>query len=266
MNSANNTPSLCIKISAVVRLGLLELIRRKDFYTALVLALMILIPLVTVNIFGVEGAVRYIREAALLLIWIFTIIISVTTGVRQMTLEVENKTILPLLARPIKRSEIILAKFFGAYSASFICLFVFYLLFGLISASRGGIVLNYSFFQAFILHAVALMIVVSFSITLSLLLTPSAANTISLIVCFGMLMFGQRAAFYIHSVQGFVRILGTVLYSLLPHLEFFDMRTRLTHEWGAVGTAPLLTAIVYGCLYTFAFLAVSCNIFKRRAI
>ena len=65
---------------ALARLSLLELWRRNDLFVLLVLALVLLVPLASAKPFGAAGAVRYMDEAALLLIWGYSLFIALGTA------------------------------------------------------------------------------------------------------------------------------------------------------------------------------------------
>jgi len=122
-----------IAISGVV---IKELYRRKDFYVLFVLTALITLVLGTVNFFNDPKIVRFLKEICLLLIWISSLVIAIGTAARQIPAERENRTIFPLLAKPVTRAQVIMGKFFGCWLACGIALVVFYLFFGVVSESR----------------------------------------------------------------------------------------------------------------------------------
>src|SRR5436190_1764845 len=113
-----------------------ELYRRKDFYVLFVLTALITLILGAVKFFNDEHIVRYLKEICLLLIWISALVIAIVTTARQIPAERENRTIFPLLAKPVSRAEVVLGKFFGCWFACGIALLVFYVFFAVVSASR----------------------------------------------------------------------------------------------------------------------------------
>ncbi|MDW8308485.1 MAG: ABC transporter permease, partial [Verrucomicrobiales bacterium] len=126
------------RVLAIAGVVIRELYRRKDFYVLFVLTALITLLLGAVNFFNDPKIVRYLKEVCLLLIWISAVVIAVTTTARQIPSEKENRTIFPLLAKPVTRWEVILGKFAGCWLAAGIALLVFYLFFAVISESRGG--------------------------------------------------------------------------------------------------------------------------------
>src|SRR5829696_4298170 len=111
-------------ISIVV---LKEMIRRKDFYVLFVITALITLVMGSVSIFNDQSIAGYLKELALLLIWICSLVIAISTTARQLYSEKENRTIFPLLAKPVSRSQLLLGKFFGCWIATGLALFVFYL-------------------------------------------------------------------------------------------------------------------------------------------
>jgi ABC-type transport system involved in multi-copper enzyme maturation permease subunit len=114
-----------------------ELARRKDFYVLFVLTALITLVLGSVNFFNDAKTVRYLKEVCLLLIWISSLVIAIGTAARQIPAERENRTIFPLLAKPVTRGQVIVGKFLGCWLACGVALVVFYLFFGVVSESRG---------------------------------------------------------------------------------------------------------------------------------
>jgi ABC-type transport system involved in multi-copper enzyme maturation permease subunit len=127
MNKAFSIASVVIK----------EMYRRKDFYVLLVITGAITLALASINFFNDPNIVRYLKEICLLLIWISSLVICITTAARQIPSERENRTIFPLLAKPVTRWDVVLGKFIGSWLACGIALFVFYVFFAAVSELRG---------------------------------------------------------------------------------------------------------------------------------
>ena len=125
------------KAFAIAGVVIKELYRRKDFYVLLVLTAVITSLLGMVNFFNDPRIVRYLKEICLLLIWISSLVICITTAARQIPAERESRTIFPLLAKPVTRWDVIFGKFLGCWIACAIALAVFYLFFAIVSEARG---------------------------------------------------------------------------------------------------------------------------------
>jgi len=254
------------RIGALVKLSLLELWRRNDMFALLVLALVLLVPLSMARPFGASGATRYFDEAALLLIWGFSLFISLGIGGRLFTSEFANRTVYPLLAKPVSRGELLVGKYLGAVAASWSALVFFYALWAVSSILRGGECLTVCFLQAFVLHALFMALAVAAAVAGSFLLTPSASTTLLAILFPAMFFFGRRLPDYAENVSGVLSLLVTAFYWLAPHAEFFDMRQRLVHGWGGVEAGVFLVVIGYGIVYSVALLLFARFFFNRKRL
>lgn len=254
------------RIGALVKLSLLELWRRNDIFALLVLALVLLVPLSLARPFGAVGATRYFDEAALLLVWGYSLFIALGVGGRLFTSEFANRTVYPLLAKPVSRGELLFGKYLGALAASWSALVFFYALWAVSSVLRGGECMSICFFQAFALHALFMALAVAAALCGSFLLTPSAGTTLLALLFPAMFFFGRRLPEYAENVSGFLGVLVKALYWIAPHVEFFDMRQRLVHGWGGVEAGVFLAVMGYGMAYSAALLFLARFLFKRKRL
>jgi len=253
------------QVKALVKLSFVELWRRNDVFALLVLAVALLAPLSMASPFGAAGASRYLDEVALLLLWAFSLFIALGTGSRLFPPEFENRTIYPLLAKPISRGTLLLGKYAGAVAASWSALLVFYALFAVASLLRGGLP-SPELLQGIVLHMAFVALAVAVSLLGSLALTRSANLSLSAIVLVAMFFFGRRLPEYAEAVSAPLSWLVGLAYAVGPHAEFFDMRQRLVHGWGCVDAAVVLAVLAYALAYSAACLALAHFFLKRRRV
>lgn len=254
------------RMRALVRLSLLELWRRNDMFVLLVLSLVLLVPLSMAKPFGAAGATRYFDEAAFLLIWAFSLFVGLGMGGRLFASEFANRTIYPLLAKPVSRGQVLFGKYLGAVVASWSALAFFYLLFAASSVLRGGDGFSACLAQAFVLHAVFVALVVAVAVLGSFLATPSMSATVCAILFPAMFFFGRRLPEYAENAAGPTGWLVWFLYWIAPHAEFFDMRQRVVHGWGGVDGLVFFAVIGYGVLYCGALLLLARLVFTRKRL
>ena len=250
---------------ALVRLSLLELWRRNDIFGLLVLALALLVPLSAMKPFGASGAVRYMDEVTLLLVWGYSLFIALGTGSRAFPPEFESRTIYPLLAKPVSRGTLLVGKYLGACTASLSALVFFYGLFVLSSVVR-GVVPGIDLLQALILHGAFVALAVAVAMLGSLLMTPSANLTLSAVLLGGMFFFGRRLPVYAETAGGALKTLLLAVYGLAPHAEFFDMRQRVVHGWGGVEPSVLFAVLAYAVVYVVVVLLIAKFVLGRRRL
>ena len=252
------------QIKSLAVLSVLELYRRKDLLVVFVLSAVILLPLAVFTPFGVAGASRYMNEMALLLVWLFSLVIGLGVSSRLFPPEFESRTIYPMLAKPVARGTILVGKYLGALAASVSALAVFYLAYGVMTGVRQGVWFPVVFVQAFILHIGFLVVVTALGLAGSLLLTPSANLTMSGLLIVGMLFYGQRlpSLAAAQSLPG--RAVLTLIHWIGPHMEFFDLRQRVVHAWPSIGWDVCLAVLVYAAGYAAACLAVAAAAFRNK--
>src|SRR6478752_7977571 len=140
------------KISAIAGVVLKEMYRRKDFYVLFIITVLLSLIMASVNFFNEEKIVRYLKELSLLLIWIVSLVIAVTSAARQIPAEREQRTLFPLLAKPVTRSQVMLGKFLGCWLSTAVALVCFYVFFGLLAMTREHEFLVLNYVQAAMLH------------------------------------------------------------------------------------------------------------------
>jgi ABC-type Na+ efflux pump permease subunit len=233
-------------VLAIASVVVLELCRRKDVYVLFILTAVITAIMGSVSFFEMENVSRYLREICLFLIWISSLVIAVVTTARQIPAEREQRTLFPLLAKPVTRHEVVIGKFAGCWLATGLALVMF---------------------QALLLHWFMLGIICALSLLGSVVLAaPSSTNTIVLIVAAGLLLVGRHLNKVALGLEEPGQSIVYALYYLLPHLEFFDLRDLIIHGWGLVRWPVVGGAVVYALAYITLFLSLACLAFRRKAV
>ncbi len=254
-------------ILAVSSIVIKELYRRKDSYVLLILTVLICLIMASVNIFNDNNIIRYLKEICLLLVWISSLVIAITTTARQIPAERENRTLFPLLAKPLTRTQLVLGKFLGCWLACGLVVFCFYLFFGLLAASREQHWPLVNYFQAATLHWVMLGVVVALTLFGSLVFTAVSSNAT---ICFAgvsaILLLGRHLNKVAVTLPEPRRSFLYSLYYAIPHLELFDVRDLIIHNWPPIPWRVCILAAVYAVAYTSAFLVAACLAFRRKAL
>jgi len=255
------------KIIAVAGIVIKELYRRKDFYVLFIITILICAVMASINIYNDAHIVRYLKEISLDLIWLCSLVIAVITTARQIPSERENRTLLPLLAKPLTRSQLILGKFLGCWIACGMSLLCFYLFFGALAASREHAWPLLNYFQAAVMHWFMLGIIVALSILGSLVFAaPSSNSTICFVIIGGILFVGRHLDQQALNLKEPGRGIVNALYYVIPHLEFYDMRDLVIHNWPLIAWKYIVEALLYASFYISVFLIGACLVFRRKAV
>lgn len=253
------------QVRALVKLSFLELWRRNDVFALVLLGLALMVPFARTAPFGAAGASRYLDEMALLLVWAFSLFVALGSGQRLFPPEFESRTIYPLLAKPISRTRLLVGKYLGAVAASWSALAFFYALFAAGVLLRGG-AFAAELPQAVALHFAFVALAVAVSLLGSLLMSASANLTLSALVLVGMFFFGRRLPDYAEGLSPALAWVVKSVYAVAPHAEFFDMRQRLVHGWGAVEGCVFVAVLGYALAYVFVVLLLAAAVLRRKRV
>ena len=255
-------------IQAIAIVVLKEMVRRKDFYVLFIITALITLVMGSVNIFQDKSIAGYLKELALLLIWICSLVIAISTTARQLYAEKENRTIFPLLAKPVSRAQLLIGKFFGCWIACGLALFVFYLFLGIVAASREHTLDVGSYLVAMLLHWGALAVVVGMALLGSIIFAaPSSNGTICFIVALAILFLERHLNTVALQTGGF---LGNVIYGIYfitPRLDWaFEVREFLIFHDPMPAIAVWTQALLFYGAYAALLLLAAWLLFRRRAL
>ena len=254
-------------ILALTSVVIKELYRRKDFYVLFVLTAVITLLMGSVSFFHDAKIVRYVKEIALLLIWVSALVIAIGTTARQIPAERENRTIFPLLAKPVSRAQVLLGKFAGCWLACGLCLIVFYVFFAVVSGTREHHWPVGNLLQAMWLQWAMLGIVVAFVLFGSIIFAaPSSNATISFVLILGILLLGRHLNAIALQQPEPLRSIVYTLYFLIPHLEWYDVRDFIIYDQQLGGWLYCSLATLYAALYMAVFLLLAWLVFRRKAL
>jgi ABC-type transport system involved in multi-copper enzyme maturation permease subunit len=255
-------------IFALAGVVIKELYRRKDFYVLFVLTAAITLVMGSLSFFNEEKIVRYVKDICLLLIWISSLVIAVTTAARQLPAEKESRTIFPLLAKPVSRAQVMLGKFAGCWLAAGMALVIFYLFFGITSGLREGHLPVFQYLQALWLHWMMLGIVIALVLLGSVVFTaPSSNATICFLAVAGVVVLGSHLNQVAATMAAPFGLLLSVVYFMIPHLElYYAVRERLVFDQSLIAWSDLVLATLYSFVYVAVFLCGAWLAFRRKIL
>jgi ABC-type transport system involved in multi-copper enzyme maturation permease subunit len=254
-------------ISAMAGIVIKELYRRKDFYVLFVLTALITVLMGLMRFFDDAKIIGYVKEICLMLVSISALVIAITTAARQIPAERENRTIFPLLAKPVTRGQVLVGKFLGSWLATGIALVVFYLFFGILSGSHENrwpvLIFLEAFWLQWMMLSVVIALVVFGSVTFS---APSANITICMIVVLGILTVGEHLNQVAVQQKQPVGSIISAIYFMIPHLEWFDIHKLVLFNQPPVPWVYCLLASLYAAGYTAVFLFAAWLAFRHKPL
>jgi ABC-type transport system involved in multi-copper enzyme maturation permease subunit len=250
-------------------------VRDKVLYNLVAFALLMIGASYLIGQLTAGQDVKVIKDLGLAAITLFGLFIAVFIGIGLVSKEVDRRSIYSLLAKPIRRQELIAGKYAGLVLTLAVNVILMsaalYLVLGYMSVTESEALrkaweapaTDPALLKAILLIFVELMLVTAIALFFSTFSSPllAAAFTIGLVVA------GQFDA-DLRSFQAIVhsRFAGELthaLYLVLPNMAIFDVKAQVVHAL-PVPPGYLAVATAYGLCYIAALLVASMVIFSRR--
>jgi Cu-processing system permease protein len=252
----------------VARTVLTEAVRRREIYAIVLLTVLLIGAVMTVTFFKIEGLTKFYREIALKLMSIATAVTTVVLAARQLPREFSNRTIYPLLARPLSRWKFLTGKLLGVMLASLFCLALFLAVF-VVGSLFLKASLPWALLAQFVyLQMIMMLILATLSFWLSLMFNLDAAITTG-ILFFATSSIITTATSYIYDfTSGFGRGMLLVLNYLLPQLTLFDLSAKAVHAeaWGPLGANIVTQLTLYGLIFAALYWSLALLWFRRKPL
>jgi Cu-processing system permease protein len=252
-----------------------ESVRDKVLYNLVLFALLLIGASYLIGQLTAGQDIKIIKDLGLAATSIFGLFIAIFIGIGLVSKEVERRSIYSLLAKPIRRDQLLLGKYAGLILTLAVNLFIMAVALYAVLAymawmlgpeaaqSREIPALDPMLTRAIGLTFVELAIITAIAIFFSTFSTPmlSAALTFGIFVA-GRFSGDLRNFDQVVQSQAAAR-LTEALYWILPNLAPFDVRAQVVHGQAVpLGYVALTSA--YGFLYIAALLVPAAVIFSRR--
>jgi len=251
------------RIWAVASNGFREVIRDRVLYLIGLFALLLILAMRLLPEVATITSDKMVIDFGLATIELLGVIVAVFVGTGLINKEIEKRTVLVLIAKPLSRTEFILGKHLGlsgVLGVLVLAMAVIYLLLlslGKIDYPVGSILVSnlFLFFELCLITATALVFGV---FTSSLLAT---------MLSFGVYLMGNFSQDLVElgnlSKNSSIQAITEVLYLVLPDLSRLNLKNEAVY--GALpSTMNLLSNGVYAFFYTTILLAIAIVIFSRR--
>jgi ABC-type transport system involved in multi-copper enzyme maturation permease subunit len=248
----------------IARGVILEAIRRKDFYViAILMGLFVLFSLVS-RIGGVKDATtaNFILNFGMTAASFFAGVLTITTAARQVPDEIENRTIYPLLAKPVSRETYLLGKWAAACAVGGAS-YGFFLLLGYLpspkaEAMTGARALLLA--QTIGLQAASLAALSALSLLLSLVL-PRPVALAGLVVTY---FFGGTIISFIRKRSDSAAV--DFATGWLPDFSLLQLTQRFTDNVAPLSALQFAGLLVYAAAIAAVSLGLSMLLFRRRPL
>ena len=230
------------------------------FYTLILAAALRILPEIAASSEG-----KIFLDFGIVLMSVIALIVAVFIGTGLVNKEIDKRTVLVLIAKPISRSEFIAGKYFGLSAVLAVLIAIMtaiYLGFLQVAHIPYGIAslliaVVFLFLQISLINAVA----IGFGSFTSSLLAVILTFAVYLMgnISQDLLKFGRL------SRNPSIEHLTQALYLILPDLSRLDLKNHAVYGLQALPSPTVLMANAgYGLLYSSMLLAIAILIFSRR--
>ncbi len=251
---------------ALARGVVLESIRRKDLWVVAILGFLTIAAAGALGFFGFSGLEAFAKDLAVTVLGLFSAIVSVLVSSRMVPEEIRQRTLYPLLARPISRFDLLFGKYLGAVAVSWLG-FLMLAVTTAVALTMFHIDFELIMLQYLVVKMMGLAVLCAVSLAASAYMTPAAAATFSLLMAFGsgilvraLTMAGQQGG-------SELKVSMKVLNAFVPQLGLFDLGARVANSgWAPVAAWVVGVLAAYALIYSGAMLAFGWLRFRRQAV
>ena len=252
-----------------------ESVRDKVFYNLVLFALLLVGASIIIGQLTAGQDVKIIKDLGLAATSAFGVFVAIFVGISLVSKEVDRRSVYPLLAKPIRRSELIAGKYAGLLltllvNTAVMTIALYTVLFVL---SRGVPEAMQRAWDApaldpALLKAIALIYAdVAVVTAVALFFSSYSSPMLSAVFTLGVYLVGQFNA----DLKRFDQIvdapaaamLAKVAYYVLPDFSRFDVKLAVVHGV-PVTNLYVLSSVLYALVYIAALLLGAMTIFARR--
>jgi ABC-type transport system involved in multi-copper enzyme maturation permease subunit len=239
-----------------------EALRDRILYLFLGFSVVLLASSKLFGILTVGDQTKIIKDMGLAGIQFFVMLIAVMMSVLLVSREIDSKTVYYILAKPVRRWQFLLGKYFGLLAVVLVNLALMtVVLLAFVWLYGGG--LDPRLILATALIGVEMAVLVAFAILFSVLTKPILGSIFTLAI-FVVGHVSEDLWLLTRHLPGSIgRTLVSVMYYVVPNLERFNFKTEVVH--GLVVPAPAVGwAVLYGVAFTAMVLVLACWRFEGK--
>jgi Cu-processing system permease protein len=252
-----------VRIWAIAANGFREVIRDRILYVIAFFSLILALAIRFIPKISAGGSDKILLDLGLASIALLGAIISIFVGTSLINKEIEKRTVLVLIPKPISNMELIVGKHLGLTAVLTVAIAIMtVVLLLMLTLAQVSFSLPYLLLcQLFLLLELALLTAVAItfgSFTSSLLAT---------LLSFGVYLIGHVSSdllkFTEISKNESITAITRGIYLILPDLERFNLKNQIVYNL-LPSTADLFSSAVYGIAYIVFLLGIATLVFSRR--
>jgi len=252
------------KIIAIALNTFRESIRDRIFYSLLFFAVVLILFSMVLSNLTIGDPLKIIKDFGLGSISIVGTLIAIFVGIGMVYKEMEKRTIFVILSKPLARWQFLIGKYCGLSLTILVEVVVMsILLFGLCFLYVPKVPWNLLYAIVPIFFEILLILAVAFLFSTFSTAFLSGMFTLSIFIIGHFTGDLKNLAQSTEDVL--FQTLSTVIYYVLPNLEYLNFKTRVVHHLG-IGIFEVVFSLIYAIFYTLILLLIGIFIFQQRDI
>jgi len=255
-----------------------EAIRQPVFLLTLTVAIAILVINTFLPFFSLGDDIKMLKDCGLATILICGLLIAVWTASTSIAEEIEGKTAMTLLSKPINRRQFVIGKYIGIVqsvlflivplSACFLYLVYFKVGYDAVEGSK--IAPPFSERMPVVLQAVPGLVLIFFETSvlaaISVAVSTRLPMIVNLVTCFAIFVVGHLTPILVQTdvldVE-FVEFMAQLIATVLPSLELFNISAAVATD-SQVPPIYLGISALYGAAYSTMAILLAFILFEDR--
>lgn len=244
---------------------MLEGARKQVFHVLVLFAIVMIFGSAALAKFDHHVQMKMLTDLSLFSMFMVGSIIAITLTVTGIPGEMEQKTVYPVIAKPVRRWEFVCGKYAGTMGTVAISVAIMTAAFAFLQIAYGGsldpsafYIIPFLLLETAILGAIALW--------LSTICSWPLAWFLSIVLyLLGNVKFPLYESLMARPENAFNRVTISALYHLLPSLESFSFKDAMVHHL-IVPNAYIWQTAIYGLCYALAMVTLASWSFGRREL
>ena len=252
-----------IRVFTIANNGFKEVIRDRILYFIGFFSLLLILAQRIIPEIAAGTHEKILLDFGIGAIAILSIIVAIFVGTALINKEIEKRTLLMLIPKPISRAELILGKHLGLTGVLGVMIAIMMAIY-LVMLSVSEI--SYPT-QALIVSGVYLLIELALIVAVAILFGVFTSSILATLLSFGVYLMGHFSEDLVElgklSKNANIESLTTSLYLVLPNLSRLNLKNDAVY--GQLPTSgELISHALYGLLYTSLVLIISIMIFAQK--
>jgi ABC-type transport system involved in multi-copper enzyme maturation permease subunit len=239
-----------------------EAVRDRVFVLVGAFGFLLVVSSVFLSPLTVGAQQKIVADIGLAAISIFSVLVILFVGTGMVYKEIDKRSIMVLLSKPITRMEYLLGKYLGLLLTLLTMMASMFALF-MLALFATGTTFQVAYLSSLLMSVMEVIVMTAVVIFFSSFTTPVLTSLFTLGLFLTGRMLEDLEAFSVVSGAESVDMGVTIVKFIIPHLDLFNVRNAAVHGLPIEG-GHLLWACIYALVYSGALLVLSDLIFKRR--